>query len=342
MSLQDTPEPGQPRDQKNHDLKARIAAQRAKAAAQADEIARKQAEQADHQARAAGLTPPQRPVDPPQPPTPSAADVPAPESQEPPAPASAGPVLSRQWPSAKRGIPSVLVRCALFAGIVKARGREADESLLLAQPGDIAIRRVKGAEWTQYDLCVLLQLVQIADELGEFAFGVDEMLAMLGIPPNGCSRRALEKSLDRLSGRMRIDVEDEEWRHRRRFSLLPEFNWSTRIRGGDASPKCSGRLAPTFMALYLYSNVTRIDWSQRRALPAGFAQWLHAFYSSHKEPHPIQAATLAKWAGLSDSLHGFEVNRLTRHALAALQSVGFLSSFEVSRTGLVTVERAAR
>lgn len=342
MSLQDPPEPGQPRGQKNHDLKARIAAQRAKAATQATEIARKHAEQADHQARAAGLTPPQRPVDPPQPPTPSAADVPAPESQEPPAPASAGPVLVRQWPSAKRGIPSVLVRCALFAGIAQTRGREADESLLLAQPGDIAIRRVKGAEWTQYDLCVLLQLVQIADEQGEFAFGVDEMLLMLGIAPGRNARCALEKSLDRLSGRMRIDVEDEEWRHRRRFSLLPEFNWSTRIRGGDSAPKCSGQLAPTFMALYLYSNVTRIDWAQRLALPAGFAQWLHAFYSSHKEPHPIQAATLAKWAGLSESLHGFEVNRLTRNALTALQSVGFLSSFEVNRAGLVTVERASR
>ena len=343
MSLQDTQEPGQPRDQKNHDLKARIAAQRAKAAAQADEIARKQAEQAEHQARAAGLTPPQRPVDPPQPPTPSAADVPAPESQEPPAPAEAGPVLSRQWPSAKRGIPSALVRCALFAGIQRSRGRIVGGSALPWVSGGLMLRRGGvGAEWTQYDLSVLLQLVQIANEYGHFSFGVDEMLTLLGIKPGPSTREALKQSLERLMGVLRIDMEDEEWLHRGYFSLLPRFTWSTRRHAGDKAPKCLGKLAPEFMALYLYGNVTRIDWSQRLALPAGFAQWLHAFYSSHKQPRPIQAAALANWAGLSENSPPYEVNRQVRIALEALQSVGFLSSFDVSRAGLVTVERAAR
>lgn len=347
MSLQDTPEYGQlsmqPSSQKRHELQARIAAQRAKAAAKAPEIARQQAKQAECQARAAGLPLPPQPVSP-QPPAATAtgsADAVAPAPPELPAPESAKLVLLREWPSTKRGIPSALVRCPLFAGVLQTRGRQADESLLLAQPGYIAIRRVTGAEWVQYDLTVLLQLVQIADESGRFTFGVDEMLTMLGITPNANTRRALEKSLDRLSGRIRIDVEADEWRHRRRFSLLPDFTWSTRRRGGDATPKCSGRLAEAFIELYLHGgNVTRIDWPQRLTLPAGFAQWLHAYYSSHKEPHPMQAVVLARWAGLDSAPR--EVNRLIRGALVALQSVGFLSSFEVTRAGLVTVERASR
>ena len=197
-----------------------------------------------------------------------------------------------------------------------------------------------GTEWTQYDLSVLLQLVQIANEYGHFSFGVDEMLTLLGIKPGPSTREALKQSLERLMGVLRIDMEDEEWLHRGSFSLLPDFTWSTRRHAGDKAPKCLGQLAPKFMALYLYGNVTRIDWSQRLALPAGFAQWLHAFYSSHKQPRPIQAAALANWAALTSEPK--EMNRLIREALAALQSVGFLSSFEVSRAGLVTVERAAR
>lgn len=353
MSLQDTPEslqpPAQSASKKRHEVKARIAALQARARVQATEIGRLHARQAECQARAAGLTLPLQPADltPPAVTASSSADAVAhaPQEQEQeqatPTPEGANLVLLRQWPGSKRGIPSALVRCPLFAGVLQTRGRMADESLLLAQPGYIAIRRVTGAEWVQYDLTVLLQLVQIADESGRFAFGVDEMLTMLGITPNANTRRALEKSLDRLSGRMRIDVEANEWHHRRRFSLLPDFTWSTRRHRGDAAPKCCGRLAEAFIELYLHGgNVTRIDWSQRLTLPAGFAQWLHAYYSSHKEPHPMQAAVLAKWAGLDSPPK--EVNRLIRGALVALQSVGFLSSFEVTRAGLVTVQRASR
>lgn len=197
-----------------------------------------------------------------------------------------------------------------------------------------------GAEWTQYDLSVLLQLVQIANEYGHFSFGVDEMLTLLGIKPTLSTREALRQSLERLMGVLRIDMEDEEWLHRGYFSLLPRFTWSTRRHAGDKAPKCFGKLAPEFMALYLYGNVTRIDWQQRQALPGGFAPWLHAYYSSHKQPRQVQSGALANLAALIGEPK--EVNRVIREALAALQSVGFLSSFEVSRTGLVTVERAAR
>jgi hypothetical protein len=252
---------------------------------------------------------------------------------------SAGPVLVRRWPRTKWGIPSLFLRCCLFAAIAKTRGRTADESVVLAaQAGGITIRRVTGAEWTQYDLSVLMLLVQIADENGYFAFGVDDMLHMLGIAPNGGSRRALEQSLDRLCGHMRLETADAESKNRRKVALLPDFTWSTRPSCGTGK-KCWGRIADALIELYLTANITHIDSAQRLALPAGLAQWLHAYYSSHRDPIPVQAADLAKWAGLTSASN--EVNRLIRDALAALQSVGFLSSFHVSRTGLVTVERSS-
>lgn len=246
-------------------------------------------------------------------------------------------MLVRRWPATKWGIPSLFVRSSLFAAIAKTRGRVADERVVLAaQAGGVPIRRISGAEWTQYDLSVLMLLVQMADEKGYFSFGVDDMLCKLDTVRNGSTRRALEQSLDRLCGYMRLDTSDAESKNRRKVSLLPDFTWSTRPSCGTGK-KCWGRLADILIELYSTENITYIDSAQRLALPAGLAQWLHAFYSSHRDPISLQAAELAKWAGLTSSQN--ELNRLIRNALSALQSVGFLSAHEVSRTGVVVVER---
>lgn len=254
-------------------------------------------------------------------------------------PVVAGPVFARRWPATKWGIPSLFVRCALFAGVPKPRGRMVDENVVLvAQAGGMAIRRVSGAEWIQYDLSVLMLLVQIADATGRFEFGVDDLLRMLGITPAGNTRKALEQSLCRLAGRMSLDSTDGNRQHRRNTSALAEFTWSTRRNKGTGQ-KCFGELSKALMELYVSSNVTHIETTQRLALPAGLAQWLHAYYSSHREPIPVTVIDLAKWAGLTSSPK--EAARLIREALMSMQSVGFLTAFTVAE-GRVTVERSSR
>lgn len=258
-------------------------------------------------------------------------------------PAQAGPVLSRQWPGACRGIPSALIRCALFAAGQRQRGvivRDGNE--LPGQPGVVVLRGATGDEWLQYDLSAVLQLVQIATERGHFKFGVDAMLQDMGIKPCQATRLALEKSLTRLLGAIRVDfdTDEEEKKSKNRFALLKRFRWATRKSEADSALQhCDGELSEAFLQLYLFDNVTRINWQQRTSLPVGLAQWLHAYYSSHKSPHPMRAETLANFAGLK-STDKKEVNRQMRVALAALQAVGFLVWWHVDRCGLVTVERS--
>ncbi len=255
-------------------------------------------------------------------------------------------MLVRRWPATKWGIPSLFVRSSLFAAIAKTRGRVADERVVLAaQAGGVPIRRISGAEWTQYDLSVLMLLVQIADEKGYFSFHVDDMLCKLRTAPGGKTRAALKRSTHRLLGYMSLDIEDAEKNSAKGVGIISDdFDWITSRSGkaGEkcAEGKCSGKLSNRLIKMYsdLAENITYIDHEQRLALPAGFAQWLHAFYSSHRHPIQLPAAELGKWAGLTSS--SFELNRMLRNALAALNAVGFLSAHEISRSGLVSVERS--
>jgi hypothetical protein len=97
-------------------------------------------------------------------------------------------------------------------------------------------------------------------------------------------------------------------------------------------------LAPELILQFQVGNVTHIDADQRRALPAGLAQWFHAFYSSHREPLPLKLADLARWAGHA-STEAKTFNRYARAALDALVRVGFLASYGIAR-GVLSVVRA--
>lgn len=244
-----------------------------------------------------------------------------------------------RWASTKRGIPSVLVRCPLFAGVRSPRFIT-DERVLASQGKTVVIRRGgESKEWTQLDLTTLLQFIHISDEYNTFKFAVDETLRLFGVVPNNNSRIALENSCTRLMGLVRIDSQDEKWNYRHRFPLLTELKWATLKNPGEDDERiCSGVLHKNLFKLFEHGNVTHIDFQQRLALPTGFPQWLHAFYSSHRDPIPLQVEDLAKWAGITGEKK--ELNRKTRAALEALKTIGFLKSFEVSYDGRVVVERA--
>ncbi len=86
---------------------------------------------------------------------------------------------------------------------------------------------------------------------------------------------------------------------------------------------------------------------------------MHGFFSSHREPFDHKVETLAIGAGLTlespDDEHLDpaariakrkerlrEAKKTIKRALESLQNMGFLKSFEITRTGLVHVERAVK
>jgi hypothetical protein len=252
--------------------------------------------------------------------------------------AFAGPVLARRWPARKRGIPSALLRCPIFAAVPRSKVVVRD-GLLPAQAGLMRVGRgATGDQWVQADLSVLLELIQICDEVGRFNFGVDELLEALGITPGTDTRAALKAALHRLTGSIQIDSQVGGKTMTSVFALLSAFRWSTQ-KGRGRGSKCTGRLAPEFVLLFQVANVTHIDAAQRRALPAGLAQWFHAFYSSHRVPLPMKLSDLARWSGLA-GIEQKAFNRGARKAFDAFVSVGFFVSYSISHGGVVSVVRA--
>ncbi|NMQ30027.1 TrfA family protein, partial [Candidatus Accumulibacter phosphatis] len=81
--------------------------------------------------------------------------------------------------------------------------------------------------------------------------------------------------------------------------------------------------------LYGETQWTAIDWQQRLNLRRKpLAQALHAYYSSHRMPHPVKLSTLQRYTGSrNQQAAGFKVK--LRAALDELVKLAFLQSYSI-------------
>lgn len=263
------------------------------------------------------------------------------------------------WTEGQRGVPNELVRCAVFSAKNRKIPREvyrANKPLVVPVIGGREVI-VIGEELRQDDETVWMQLVHMAKEQRSqwVTFSPYSLLQALRWPIKGDSYTRLQTSIRRLLA-VSIEVYSERFDKGMSIKLLAKYEYA----------KTDGALwrVQVFntedQLLFLFDKLySRVDWETRLALPEGAATWLHGFYSSHKEaPFGHKLETLAAGAGLSLEVNEDEVlNEAARtakrkerlrevkktitKALTTLKEVGFLSSFEISRGGVVKVVRSS-
>lgn len=231
------------------------------------------------------------------------------------------------WPEPKRGVPNSVLRGSLFAAIQGKDRQALKGELLFAQQG-IEIR-FTGWQLDQSDLDVWEQALHLARQhpLGtQCHFTAHGFLKALGRRTDGRSHEWLKDVFRRLAGAV---VEITHNRMTYGGTLLEFFR-------DDDTERYVLKINPKIIALYS-AGWTATDWDQRRALKRKpLALWLHGFYASHANPHPLSVEYMHKLSGSRNrNIRDFK-QQLTK-AHEDLQEVGAIRGFEIEGN-LVSVD----
>ena len=239
------------------------------------------------------------------------------------------------WPDAKRGTPNSFLRSALFSAI-QSKDRQYIDGKELASQAGITIKYT-GQQLNQEDLTLWETLVHLAKAhpLGNVcSFSAHGLLKTLGLNTGGHEHQRLHKGITRLIA-CAVEINHEG---RPYVGSLVEASISDELK--SQTTHYTVRLNPDIIRLYGETQWTAIDWQQRidlRRKP--LAQALHAYYSSHKTPHPVKLGTLQRLTG-SRNEQPASFKRQCRIALDELAKISFLQSYSIDGD-MVTVTRIA-
>ncbi len=233
------------------------------------------------------------------------------------------------WPESARGVPNSALRGALFAAI-QGKDRQYMKREELAAPAGITIR-FTGMQLDQTDLDVWEQCLHLAHyhPLGTRCdFTAHSFLKALGRKTGNSEYEWLKDVFARLAGAV-VEITHDNKTY---FGALIEGG-----RRDEISDLYRVEINPTLATLYS-AGWTATDWGQRQALRGKpLALWLHGFYSTHADPHPMKVETLHKFCGSKNKcLRGYK--RDLKRAYADLQAVGAVNSYSFNGD-LVSVDR---
>jgi TrfA protein len=203
------------------------------------------------------------------------------------------------WPDDRRGAPNAILRSAVFSAGKPASKRVVHDDALLPILPPYAVY-YSGPQLYQPDLDVWLELLHRCrlTPLGLSAtVSMRSLLRGLGRAQNEKSHlytlesaRALTKATinaRRRDARGRLIAEHAG-------HLLEEFLWDAQL--GVWTVKLNQRIA----AMFAPDEHTWLGASARRELGKGYlAKWLHGYFSTHREPHPISVERLRDLSGTS-------------------------------------------
>jgi TrfA protein len=239
------------------------------------------------------------------------------------------------WPDAKRGTPNSFIRSALFAAIQSKDRVFINDQVLWSQDG-ITVKYM-GMQLNQEDLTVCETLYHLGRQnpLGnQCSFTAHGILKALGLPTGGKNHAILHATIKRLNAcSVEITYEGKTY-----FGSL--------IDGGfkdEVTSHYTIELNRKLIRLFGDSQWTAIDWQQRLELRRKpLAQALHAYFSSHRHPHPVKLVTLQELTGCRNAQKA-SFKRQCRTALDALVKVGFLESYKIEgdKVSVVRVHKAS-
>lgn len=232
------------------------------------------------------------------------------------------------WAEALRCLPNEIVRSALFNARNRNQARAYLEESEIAVIGEGRITYT-GMELRQDDQTVWLQLIHLAKErpLGQTVeFTPYSLCKAIGWTIEGRSYTRLRACLIRMKASS-LSVYSRRIKEGVALSLIREFSWKDR-ETGRASRLYKVEIHPALIELFGGDHFTRLEWSQRLALPDGIATWLHGYFASHREPYPIKFDTIKNGAGMTTGRIA-KVRELVEKALRELVNVGFLAEWTI-------------
>ena len=235
------------------------------------------------------------------------------------------------WPDPVRGTPNAFLRSALFPAIQSKHRRTLQRELLAAQKGTTV--RFTGIQLNQSDLDVWEQAVHLARQhpLGdECVFSAHSFLKGIGRRSGGSQHEQLKNVIARLTA---CAVEISQDGRTYGGSLVEEFYRD------EHTERYKLKLNKKLIKLYEADSYSHVHWETRKKLRRkDLAQWLHGYYSTHKQPYPVKIDTLWTLCGSGTAkLKHFKAN--LQKALDTLVVIRFLTSFEIDEANIVRVER---
>ncbi len=237
------------------------------------------------------------------------------------------------WPESKRGTPNSLIRSALFSAIQGKDRQYVEKTVLYSQQG-ITVKYT-GKQLNQEDLSLWETLVHLAKEhpLGNVCnFTAHGILKALGLNVGGDEHERLHDGIIRLTA-CAVEISHDGKKY---FGSLIESGAENEL-----TSHYTISLNRQLIRLYSETTWTAIDWDQRTQIRRKpLAQFLHAYYSSHRTPYPVKLAFLQRISG-SRNIQAASFKRQCRTALDQLVKIGFLESYNIEGD-TVTVKRSKK
>jgi hypothetical protein len=212
------------------------------------------------------------------------------------------PVKFPEGPEKVCCIPNSFLRSALFGAIKKGRRAYIQRQEMASVNGLRVI--FSGPRLDQADLDVweqALRLVKNEGFEGKVLFSIRGFLKAIGRNTGKSDREWLQGALIRLATSV---VEITDGRKTYFGAML------SKGAKDEETGEYLLELNKDIMRLYGSDGWTGLEWKQRYSLRGStLAQWLHGFYSTHKNPYPYSVETIHKLSGSeTESLRKFKQN----------------------------------
>ncbi len=231
------------------------------------------------------------------------------------------------WDEENRGIPNPFVRSGLFT-VGNSEKREYVVDMVIASLSNYEIK-FTGAELHQEDLSVWMSLINLAraKPISEAIYFTGyQVIKDLGWRMHSDSYRRVQESIERLKVTgIKITTKGNESAYS--GSLIRDYAWTERDDAGHT--KWMVRFEPRISALFMEDTTTLLEWSVRKKIGtrSTLALWLHAFYTTHRDPIPNSLSKLHELCRSKDTLSSFRRN--IRNALEKLVEKEFLKSYSL-------------
>ena len=231
------------------------------------------------------------------------------------------------WDDESRGVPNPFIRSGLF-GVKQGPKREFLTSVRITSLSNYEVE-YRGEELQQDDLSVWMSLINMARQqpLSDMVrFTGYQLIMDLGWRMHSESYQRAKSSIERLKV-TGITIHSKDKTSGYSGSLIREYAWDHMDDKGDA--KWMVRFEPRISVLFMEDTTTLLEWETRKNIGtrATLALWLHAFYTSHREPIPYPVAKIHELCKSESSLSTFRRN--LKLALEKLREVNFLSDYAI-------------
>lgn len=207
------------------------------------------------------------------------------------------------WTNEQRGAPNPIIRGALFSALTRSVKREMlnNEHIVTLDGVDLIYT---GPRLDQHDLDTWLNVVHLMNknktaetlEVTTYAY-----LKSIDKSVSTTTKQAFLASLKRLKN-ANLDLKFKNGQYW--GSLIDEVLIDETKSVGLIEIKINKRI----QALFQPTTFTKLDWNVRKSLESKpLAQWLHAFYSSHKSPFPYSIKKIKELCGNNTAdIHKFK------------------------------------